>query len=100
MIVGGGSAGWLTAAVIASEHGAQSDTSLRVTVVESPDIPIIGVGEATTPLLVPFLHRLLGVPPAELWATVKPTWKLGIRFFWGDPGDAFFTYPFGDVNLL
>ena len=44
-IVGGGTAGWLTAGVIAAEHMANSDSGVKVTLVESPDVKPIGVGE-------------------------------------------------------
>jgi len=44
VIVGGGTAGWLTAAVVAAEHCTMPGSVLQVTVVESPDVPAIGVG--------------------------------------------------------
>jgi len=44
VVMGGGSAGWLTAAVLAADHPADAPGGLRVTLVESPDVPIIGVG--------------------------------------------------------
>ena len=52
VIVGGGTAGWLTAGIIAAEHssnGSESDglIDIKVTLVESPDISTIGVGEGT-----------------------------------------------------
>ncbi|MGO4469818.1 tryptophan 7-halogenase [Pseudoduganella sp. RAF53_2] len=49
VIVGGGSAGWLTAGVIAAEHAAHAGARLHVTLLESPDVAPIGVGEGTWP---------------------------------------------------
>jgi len=63
-------------------------------------VPVIGVGEATTPLMPQFLHADLGLDPVELFREVRPTFKLGIRFDWGVPGSAGFPYPFGPVRTL
>ena len=54
VILGGGTAGWLTASTLAAEHGA----SLDITLVESPDIPIIGVGEGTWPSMRTTLQKI------------------------------------------
>jgi len=91
-ILGGGTAGYLTALALRRKL-----PELKVTLVESSAVPIIGVGEATTPLMPQFLHADLGIPARELFAAVRPTLKLGIRFFWGE-GD--FGYPFGPVRPL
>jgi glycine/D-amino acid oxidase-like deaminating enzyme len=45
VIVGGGTAGWLTAGVIAAKHQARRQHGFTVTLVESPNVPTIGVGE-------------------------------------------------------
>ncbi|MFG2292681.1 FAD-dependent oxidoreductase [Streptomyces sp. NPDC048603] len=82
-VIGGGTAGLLTALALKAKR-----PWLEVTLVESTSIPIIGVGEATTPHLTMFLHHYLGIDPAELYAKVLPTWKLGIKFDWG-PGKPF-----------
>lgn len=90
-VLGGGTAGYFAALAI-----KQHRPDLSVTVVESSRIPIIGVGEATTTLMPPFLHRTLGLDIAEMWRAVRPTFKLGIRFEWGLPDPAYhFDYPFG-----
>jgi tryptophan 7-halogenase len=94
-VVGGGTAGYFTAIAL-----KRAFPELEVTVVESSSIPVIGVGEATTPLMPPFLHHQLGIDVEELFRAVRPTWKLGIKFFWGAPDDYSFCYPFGDANLL
>jgi len=92
-ILGGGTAGYFAALSLKKRF-----PTLAVTVVESSAIPIIGVGEATTTLMPPFLHKQLGIDIVELYQDVRPTWKLGIKFDWGQPGDYFFTYPFGDAS--
>ena len=94
-VIGGGTSGYFAAIALKRRF-----PSLDVTVVESTSIPIIGVGEATTTLMPPFLHEQLGLDVVELYRQVRPTWKLGIKFDWGLPGDYFFTYPFGETNPL
>ncbi len=91
-VIGGGTAGWLTALALKKRF-----PDLAVTLVESPDIPIIGVGEATTTLMPPFLHQELGLDIVSLFERVKPTFKLGIKFEWGERD---FCYPFGDTDPL
>jgi tryptophan halogenase len=93
-ILGGGTAGWLTALALRAQI-----PSLDVTVIESSRIPIIGVGEATVPSLVSFLHHYLELDIVELTREVQPTWKQGIRFEWGLPGRYVFQAPFDwEVN--
>ncbi len=94
-IVGGGTAGYLTALAF-----RRLRPSFDVTLLESSSIPVIGVGEATTPDFVEFLHRTLGVDELALHREVLPTWKLGIRFAWGDPSRAHFHHPFTGEHLL
>ena len=50
-IVGGGSAGWLTAAIVAARHQSESQNGLEVVLIESSDIPTVGVGEGTWPTM-------------------------------------------------
>ncbi|MGH3170836.1 MAG: tryptophan 7-halogenase, partial [Trebonia sp.] len=87
-VIGGGTAGYLTALALRATR-----PWLDVALVESRNIPIIGVGEATVPSMVGFLHHFLGVDPAEFNRKVEPTWKLGIKFNWGPDADGF-TAPF------
>lgn len=89
-IIGGGTAGYLTALFLKATY-----PELPVTLIESSKIPVIGVGEATTPEIRRFMFETLKFPPLEFYEKVKPTWKLGIRFFWGLPGEYYFNYPFG-----
>jgi tryptophan halogenase len=93
-ILGGGTAGWFTALALRAQL-----PWLDVTVIETPRIPIIGVGEASVPSLVAFLHHYLKLDILEFTREVKPTWKEGIRFEWGMPGDYVFQAPFDwEVN--
>ncbi len=79
-IVGGGTAGYLAALALRARL-----PHLEVTLIESSDIPIIGVGEATVPHIVPFLHQFCEIGAREFYEKVRPTWKLGIKFEWGPP---------------
>jgi tryptophan halogenase len=93
-IVGGGTAGWMTALALRAQL-----PWLEVTVIESSSIPIIGVGEATVPSFVSFVHHYLGLDVLEFTREVQPTWKQGIRFEWGLPGSYVFQAPFDwEVN--
>lgn len=94
-VIGGGTAGYLTALALRAKR-----PGLEVTLLESPTVPIIGVGESTTPMMVSFLHHYLGIDPVELYERVLPTWKLGIKFEWG-PDPEGFVAPFDwDVNQI
>jgi tryptophan halogenase len=93
--LGGGSAGCLAALGL-----KRTLPHLEVTLVESPQIPIIGVGEATTPLLQGYLHGKLGLDMADFYLRAQPTWKLGIRFDWGLPGNYYFNYTFDKGYVL
>jgi len=79
VIVGGGSAGWLTAGVIAADHRAGSDDGLQVTVLESPDVSPIGVGEGTWPTMRDTLRRI-GVSEADFIRECDASFKQGSRF--------------------
>lgn len=107
VIVGGGSAGWLTAGVIAAEHRGNDGPSLQVTVLESPDVPAIGVGEGTWPTMRDTLRRI-GVGESDFVRECDATFKQGSKFVgWrdGGAGDAYY-HPFvlpqgyGDANLV
>ncbi|MES2570628.1 MAG: tryptophan 7-halogenase [Verrucomicrobiota bacterium] len=78
LVLGGGSAGLLAALTLKRRIPA-----LRVQLVYSSDIGVIGVGEGTTQLFPKFLFNTLRLKPAQFYSEVQPTWKLGIRFLWG-----------------
>ncbi|GMN12459.1 tryptophan halogenase family protein [Altererythrobacter sp. MTPC7] len=91
VIVGGGTAGWMTAAGLSRALG-QSD--LSITLVESDAIGTVGVGEATLPQIRDF-NRLAGIDEREMMARTAATIKLGIEFCdWGEPGTRY-IHPFG-----
>ena len=78
VIVGGGTAGWLSAAILARQLNT-ANGGVRVTVVESPDIPIIGVGEGTWPTLRGTLQRI-GVSESDFMRECNATFKQGSEF--------------------
>jgi len=91
LILGGGSAGWLTAGVIAAGHCGRID----VTLVESPNVPTIGVGEGTWPSMRETL-RSMGVSETEFIRECDVSFKQGSRFLgWcdGDTSNAYY-HPF------
>ncbi|CAN5373146.1 tryptophan 7-halogenase [soil metagenome] len=79
LIVGGGTAGWLTAAYLAKHLQVAEHARLDITVLESPDIGIIGVGEATFPTIRNTL-QFLGIDEARFIRETSATFKQGIRF--------------------
>ena len=74
VVLGGGSAGWLVAGLLAATHG-----TLKVTVIESTDVPTIGVGEGTWPSMRDTLHRI-GLDEAEFIRRCQVSFKQGSRF--------------------
>ena len=89
VVVGGGNAGFLSALSLRILV-----PGLNVTVVHSSKIPVIGVGESTTAAIPRFIHGTLGLDQGIFYDQVHPTWKLGLRFIWGDPRDSHFNYTF------
>ncbi len=76
LIVGGGTAGWMTAALLAQ---AWAGRGIEITLLESKAIGIIGVGEGSTPKMRRFFDRL-GISEAEWMPRCNATYKCGIRF--------------------
>jgi 2-polyprenyl-6-methoxyphenol hydroxylase-like FAD-dependent oxidoreductase len=94
VVVGGGAAGWMTAAALATALKGST-----VELVESEEIGIVGVGEATFPSIRNF-HRLLGIDEAEFLRATNGSYKLGIEFRdWRVGGESYF-HTFGDFGEL
>lgn len=94
VIVGGGTAGWITAAILSK---VLCNTEARVVLVESPDISTIGVGEATVPSFVDML-KFLGISEKDFISANNATFKLGIKFTnWQSKGNSYW-HPFGAVG--
>ncbi|UZK66256.1 tryptophan halogenase family protein [Sphingomonas sp. M1-B02] len=79
LIVGGGSAGWLTAAYLAKALGVAERAAIEITVLESPEIGIIGVGEGTFPTIRSTL-KFLGIDETQFLRATAATFKQGVRF--------------------
>jgi tryptophan halogenase len=94
LIVGGGTSGWMTATLL---NRYLPPGKCRITLVESADIGIIGVGEATVPPMVGFL-RVAGIDEQAFLRECHATYKLGIKFAdWLGPGTALW-HPFGVIG--
>ncbi len=89
VVVGGGSAGFLAALTF-----RRMLPQIKLTVVHSPDIPIIGVGESTTGRVPLHLHESLRINRDEFHKQVRPSWKLGLRLEWGAANVPHFNYSF------
>ncbi|MEO6224858.1 MAG: tryptophan halogenase family protein [Sphingomicrobium sp.] len=95
VIVGGGTAGWLSACLIASRAARLPMERLAVTLVEAPNIPTIGVGEGTWPTMRATLSEI-GLDEADVLRSCDAALKQGSRFDgWvsGAPGDSYY-HPF------
>lgn len=90
VIVGGGTAGWMTAAALAKRF---ANNPIKITLIESPEIGTIGVGEATVPFIKEFLKQLK-IDEVEFIQATNATYKLAISFDgWKHEGHSF-LHPF------
>ncbi|HUU24064.1 MAG TPA: tryptophan 7-halogenase [Methyloceanibacter sp.] len=79
-IVGGGTAGWLAASFLNRFcKSKESKHELKITLIESPSIPIVGVGEASLPGMVVLLNQL-GISEAEFFERTDATFKVAAHF--------------------
>ena len=89
-VVGGGSAGWMTASTL-----ARFFPNRKITVIESPDIPIVGVGESTLGQINHWLYAL-GINDDDFMKECDASYKLSIKFTnFYKKDDGGFHYPFG-----
>ena len=99
VIVGGGTAGWLSAGVIAAEHciaskNSSPEDSFQLTLVESPDIATIGVGEGTWPSMRSTLQKM-GVSETDFFRECSASFKQGTLFKgWRTGAGDIYTHPF------
>ena len=95
VIVGGGTAGWMTALTLAR---SLIERGVEITLLESPAVPSIGVGEGSTPWLRGFFDSL-GIEEAEWMPACHATYKCGITFAgWSTrPGFEHYFHPFASM---
>ncbi|MEO0413881.1 MAG: tryptophan halogenase family protein [Verrucomicrobiota bacterium] len=87
IVLGGGSAGFLAAITLKKRI-----PEFNVSLIHSSKIPIIGVGEGSTFTMPQYLHGYLGLDPGTFHEIVKPTYKLGIKFLWGERDHFMYTF--------
>ncbi len=95
VIVGGGSSGWMSAAALIKYF-----PNLNITLVESKNIPTIGVGESTTATMKHFINGHLGIKDEDFLSGVDGIYKMAVKFTdFRYEGDGGFYYPFGKPEL-
>ncbi|MDO6421936.1 tryptophan halogenase family protein [Saccharophagus degradans] len=93
LVVGGGTAGWITAGLIAATHKSIKGNTIEVALVESPNIGPVGVGEGTWPTMRNTLIKL-GISETEFMRCCDASFKQASKFVgWLDGSDAYY-HPF------
>jgi tryptophan halogenase len=94
LIVGGGSAGWIAAAYLNAALNRDGEQRAHITLVESPDVPRIAVGEATIPNIRHILS-VIGIDEIEFMRAVDGTFKQSIRYVdWVHNRGDYYHHPF------
>ena len=87
LVLGGGSAGFLSAITLRARL-----PGVAVTLIRSAQIGIIGVGEGSTVGFTNFLHKYLRIEHDAFFRMAQPSWKLGLKFLWGPRPQFFYTF--------
>jgi hypothetical protein len=102
VIVGGGTAGWLSALYLATflhPDTANCEPKCQITVIESPEIATVGVGEATIQN-IRYTFKSLGLDEEEWMTKCNATFKVAIKFVGWHSGNDVFWHPFGDLPAI
>jgi tryptophan 7-halogenase len=89
LVLGAGSAGLMAALTLKRKL-----PNLRVRVVRSPELGVIGVGEGTTVSFPKHFFEYLKLKPQQFYTEAEPTWKLGIKFLWGPRPQFYYTFAY------
>lgn len=100
IIIGGGSSGWMSAAYLAKSL----NFTVNISLIESPQLDRIGVGEATVPTIQSQFFNYLGIPEEEWMVKCQATYKLGVKFLnWKRPpemGGDHYYHNFGEIPSI
>src|SRR5690606_15804720 len=92
VIDGGGSAGWIVAGTLAAQHSANRESGVKIILIESPDVPTVGVGEGTWPTMRGTLRRM-GISETDFIRLCDVAFKQGAKFAkWVDGSESDYYY--------